>query len=82
MVERQSTSDIHDLAVTVWIGKGGIEPTIDELDRQLQHTPRVKVRVLRTGRGEASVSEMADHMAEAVDGTVLDVRGYTAVIER
>ena len=30
---------IHDLDVTLWVGKSGIEPAVDELSRQLEGHP-------------------------------------------
>lgn len=76
------TADIHDLDVSVWVGKGGVEAVVDELDAQLDDRELVKVRMLRAGRGEKSIDALAEELAEAVGGTVVDVRGHTVVIRR
>jgi len=76
------TRRVHDLDVSVWVGKGGIDTVRDELDDQLSSTDVVKVKFLRAARGERDTESLAEELAEAVDGTILDVRGHTAVIER
>ena len=72
----------HDLDVTVWVGKGGIESAVAELDTQLGDRDRVKVRLLRSARGNEDPDALAADLADAVDGTVHDVRGFTTVIGR
>ena len=76
------TRRVHDLDVSVWVGKGGIDTVRDELDDQLSSTDVVKVKFLRAARGERDTESLAEELAEAVDGTILDVRGHTTVIER
>ena len=74
---------MHDLDVTLWVGKGGIDDAVlDELDTQLDDRDAVKVRILRSARSEGTVEERAETLADAVDGVVVDTRGHTAVIAR
>ena len=82
MDDSERTRRVHDLDVSVWVGKGGIDTVRDELDDQLSSTDMVKVKFLRAARGGTDTESLAEELAEAVDGTVLDVRGHTAVIER
>ena len=82
MDDTERTRRVHDLDVSVWVGKGGIDTVRDELDDQLSSTDLVKVKFLRAARGGTDTESLAEELAEAVDGTVLDVRGHTAVIER
>ena len=82
MDDTERTRRVHELDVSVWVGKGGIDAVRDELDDQLSSTDLVKVKFLRAARGGTDTESLARELAEAVDGTVLDVRGHTAVIER
>ena len=74
--------EAHDLDVTVWVGKKGVESVTDELDDQLDDRELVKVKFLRAARGGTTTDELADELADAVDAEVFDVRGNTAVLYR
>ena len=50
---------IHDLDVTVRVGKNGIDPVVDELDDQLGDRDLVKVKFLRAARGGTTTEELA-----------------------
>ncbi|WP_254543818.1 YhbY family RNA-binding protein [Halomarina pelagica] len=69
----------HDLDVTVWVGKGGIEPVAEELRDQLRETDLVKVKFLRASRGGTTTEELAADLAERVGADLVDTRGHTAV---
>jgi RNA-binding protein len=73
---------VHDLDVTLWVGKGGPEAVVDELSAQLDDCDLVKARVLRAARGGTTVEAIADELAAATDAEVVDVRGNTAVFHR
>ena len=72
----------HDLDVTVWVGKAGIESVTEELDDQLNDRELVKVKFLRSARGRAETDELAAELAERVDADLLETRGNTAVYRR
>jgi len=72
----------HDLDVTVWVGKGGIEPVVDELDDQLREHDLVKVKFLRAARGGTTAEALASDLAGQTNAEVVDVRGHTAVLHR
>ena len=69
----------HDLDVTVWVGKSGVESVVDELADQLDDRDLVKVKFLRAARGGTSVDELAEELAERVDADLVETRGNTAV---
>ncbi|WP_435360292.1 YhbY family RNA-binding protein [Haloarchaeobius sp. DFWS5] len=69
----------HDLDVTVWVGKGGIEAVTDELKDQLESNELVKVKFLRAARGGTSTDELAEDLADAVNAELIETRGNTAV---
>ncbi|WP_290810636.1 YhbY family RNA-binding protein [Halovivax sp.] len=72
----------HDLDVTVWVGKGGVDAVVDELDDQLDSTDLVKVKFLRAARAGTETEELAADLAERVDADLVDTRGHTAVMHR
>ena len=69
----------HDLDVTVWVGKGGIDAVVDELTGQLEERDLVKVKFLSARGGGASTDEQAEALAERVGATLVETRGHTAV---
>ncbi|MFT4884118.1 MAG: RNA-binding protein [Natronomonas sp.] len=72
----------HDLDVTVWVGKSGLDPVVDELKDQLDDRELVKVKFLRAARGGTNTEELAEELADRVGAEVFDTRGHTAVIRR
>lgn len=82
MDEQELKRRAHDLDVTVWVGKGGIESVVDELDDQLSSTDLVKVKFLRAARAGSSTEEKAADLADRVSADLIDTRGHTAVLHR
>lgn len=72
----------HDLDVTVWVGKGGVEQVVDELDGQLAERGLVKVKFLRAARGGDPSEALAAELADRVDAELVETRGHTAVFNR
>jgi RNA-binding protein len=72
----------HDLDVTVWVGKAGIDPVVDELDDQLRERELVKVKFLRSARGGTTAEALAAELADRVNADVVRSRGHTAVVRR
>ncbi|PSQ63972.1 MAG: RNA-binding protein [Halobacteriales archaeon SW_8_66_22] len=77
MSEVNRAERLHNLDVTVWVGKHGIESVRDELDSQLDDREMVKVKFHRSARAGTETAALADELA-----TVADTRGHTAVIAR
>ncbi|GAB7012681.1 YhbY family RNA-binding protein [Halolamina salina] len=69
----------HELDVTVWVGKNGIDAVVDELDDQLDNEELVKAKFLRSARGTDDTEALATELADRVDAEVIDTRGHTAV---
>jgi RNA-binding protein len=78
MTERYR-KEAHDLDVTVWVGKAGVEAVVDELADQLADKELVKVKFLRSARGRQETDELAEELAEAVGAELVETRGNTAV---
>lgn len=79
MTDPDVTERIHELDVTVWVGKGGTEPVADELASQLDERDLVKVKFLRAARGAESTESLAIDLAELADAELVETRGNTAV---
>ncbi len=79
MSDQELRKEAHDLDVTVWVGKAGIDAVVDELDDQLSDRKLVKAKFLRAARGGTSTDELAAELAEAVDADLVETRGNTAV---
>ena len=73
---------IHDLDVTVWVGKHGIESVREEVDDQLDNRDLLKVKFLRAARGGTSTEALAEQLADDVGAELLETRGNTAVFRR
>ena len=72
----------HDLDVTVWVGKNGVEAVTEELQDQLGDRELVKVKFLRAARGGTTAEELAEELADAASAEVFRTRGNTAVLHR
>jgi RNA-binding protein len=81
MTDADRRQRIHDLDVTVWAGKNGIDPVTDELADQLDDTQFVKVKFLRAARGGTTTEALAEELADRVNATLVETRGHTAVFE-
>lgn len=80
MSDEELQRKAHDLDVTVWVGKSGVESVVDELADQLDDRDLVKVKFLRAARGGTSSEELAADLADRVDAELLRTRGHTAVM--
>ena len=80
MTDEDLRKQAHDLDVTVWVGKGGIDSVTDELADQLADRELVKVKFLRAARGGTTTDELAAELAERVDADLVETRGNTAVL--
>ncbi len=70
----------HGLDVTLWVGKGGIDPVVEEAADQLADRELVKVKFLRAARGGTTVEELAADLADRAGADVVETRGNTGVL--
>jgi RNA-binding protein len=82
MDEQEMREQAHDLDVTVWVGKAGIESVSDELSDQLGARDLVKVKSFRGARGGTSTEELAEELAESTNAKLFRTRGNTGVFYR
>jgi RNA-binding protein len=79
MTDPDVTKRIHELDVTVWVGKGGVDPVAEELANQLDERDLVKVKFLRAARGTDSTESLATELGDLAGAEVIETRGNTAV---
>jgi RNA-binding protein len=79
MTDPDVTKRIHDLDVTVWVGKAGVESVAEELASQLDDRDLVKVTFLRSARGGTSTESLAIELGELAGAELIETRGNTAV---
>jgi RNA-binding protein len=82
MSEADRKRRAHDLDVTVWVGKAGLDPVVEELREQLDDREMVKVKFLRAARGGTTTEELAADLAERADADLFRTRGHTGVFTR
>jgi RNA-binding protein len=82
MSERTRAQRLHDLDVTLWVGKRGIDAVRGELDDQLTEQEFVKIKFHRAARADGDAEELATTLAEQTNADVVQTRGHTAVLER
>lgn len=82
MSEVTPDNAMHDLDVTVWVGKNGLDPVVDELNDQLHERGLVKVKFLRAARSEGEPAALAEELADRTNASVVDTRGHTSVLKR
>jgi len=80
MTDEDLRKQAHDLDVTVWVGKSGIDAVTDELADQLADRDLVKVKFLRAARGGTTTEELAEELADEVNAELVETRGNTAVL--
>lgn len=80
MDKQELRKQAHDLDVTVWVGKRGVEAVTEELRDQLADRDLVKVKFLPAARADADVEELADALADRASADVIETRGNTAVL--
>lgn len=82
MDEQELRKQAHDLDVTVWVGKAGIDSVTDELSDQLNARDLVKVKFLRAARGGTTTEALAEELADEVNADLVETRGNTGVLHR
>jgi len=82
MTDRTLRERAHDVDVTVWVGKAGIDAVVEELSDQLDDRELVKAKFLRAARGGTTTEELAADLADRVGAEVVETRGHTAVLHR
>jgi len=68
---------------TIWIGKNGVsQQMLAEIDRQLEKTEVVKVRILRSVFTDEKVTAIASKITQSTKSALIEIRGHTIILHR
>jgi RNA-binding protein len=68
---------------TVWVGKeGATARTVAEINRQLDVSEMIKIRILKTGLKEGKAETLASQIAGQISAALIEVRGHTFILYR
>lgn len=79
MSDEYDPAEVHELEVSLWVGKRGLDPAAEELNAQLEHHELVKAKFLRSAQGDGSIEELAVELAGMAGASIVETRGHTAV---
>jgi RNA-binding protein len=82
MNRQELRKQAHDLDVTLWVGKGGVDPVVEEAADQLSDRDLIKVKFLRAAQGGTTVEDLTADLADRTDAEVVETRGNTGVLHR
>ena len=75
---------LKDENPTIWVGKDGLtEQSIGEIEKQLQRSKMVKVKILPAALVELNTAEsIAKKAAQQTDSALVEVRGHVFILFR
>jgi len=75
---------LKDETPTIWVGKDGLsEQSVAEIEKQLQKSKMVKVRILPAALRELTTAEeIAKKAAVATESALVEVRGHVFILFR
>jgi RNA-binding protein len=74
---------LKDENPTVWVGKDGFTPEVSkEIDKQLQNSKMVKVKILKSALQTETAQAIAAKSAEQTDSALVEVRGHVFILYR
>ena len=83
ITKRQIKRKLSFKKPTIWIGKNGVsQQMLAEIDRQLEKTEMVKVRILKTALTSNKAKAVASTISQSTKSTIVEVRGHTIILYR
>jgi putative YhbY family RNA-binding protein len=75
---------LKDENPTIWVGKEGLTPQLaGEVEKQLQRTKMVKIRILPAALTETNTAQIiAAKTAEQTNSALVEVRGHVFILFR
>jgi RNA-binding protein len=82
-MKRRIKHELSNEKPTIWIGKSTVSARIlDEIDKQLERSEVVKIRVLKTALKEEKTKDVVLKAAKQTNSTLVEVRGHTFILYR
>lgn len=82
-MKRHVRHELKEEKPTIWIGKDGLTPQVQaEVEKQLQKTKMVKIRILPSALKEETAKIIATKAAEQTGASLVEVRGHVFILYR
>jgi RNA-binding protein len=83
-MKRHVRHELKEEKPTIWVGKDGLTLSVlNEVEKQLQKTKMVKIRVLPSALHEDTTAKtIASKTAEQTDASLVEVRGHVFILFR
>ncbi len=83
-MKRHVRHELKEEKPTLWVGKDGLTPQVlAEVEKQLQKTKMVKIRILPSALSEVNTAKaIASKTAEQVSAALVEVRGHVFILYR
>ena len=82
-MKRHVRHELKEEKPTVWVGKDGLTPQVQaEVEKHLQKTKMVKIRILPSALKEETPKAIATKTAEQAEAALVEVRGHVFILYR
>jgi len=82
-IKRRAKHELGGEKPTIWIGKHGVsQDAVAEVNRQLERTEIVKVKILKTSLKRGDARAVADATAQKTESCLVEVQGHTFILCR
>jgi len=81
--KRQIKRELSSEKPKIWIGKKGTsQETLAEIDRQLEGTETIKIKILKSALTDDNAKTIASKVAKQTKSTLIEIRGHTIILYR
>ena len=82
-MKRHVRHELKEEKPTIWVGKEGLTQQVQaEVEKQLQKTKMVKIRILPSALKEETAKIIATKAAEQTGSSLVEVRGHVFILYR
>ena len=82
-MKRHVRHELKEEKPTIWVGKDGLTQQVQaEVEKQLERTKMVKIRILPSALKEETAKIIATKTAEQTDAALVEVRGHVFILYR
>jgi len=81
--KRQIKRELSSEKPKIWIRKKGTsQETLAEIDRQLEGTETIKIKILKSALTDDNAKTIASKVAKQTKSTLIEIRGHTIILYR